>query len=272
MPKTIPTSPPTPGSAEWLRRVAVAAWLAFAPGSTFAAEDEAPLVSRPGGAHEFYFTRGIYTGDNDDYFAGRRWAIDYPKADRQFLTAVRRLTSIDAYELENAVSLDDPQLRQFPFLYILEVGTMSLTDEELKGLQDYLAAGGFLVVDDFWGTWAWQRFESEMRRVLPDRSFVDVPLDHPVFNVFYNIPAIIQVPNVRQGQLSVYGGPTHEYDGYVPRVRGIFDDDGRLMVLVNWNTDLGDAWEWADDPYYPLKFSTYAYEIGINFIIYATTH
>jgi hypothetical protein len=77
---------------------------------------------------------------------------------------------------------------------------------------------------------------------------------------------------VRQGEWSVYGGPTHEYDGYVPYVRGIFDDAGRLMVLINWNTDLGDAWEWADDPHYPLKFSTYAFEIGINFIVYAMTY
>ena len=226
---------------------------------------------RPGKAHEYYFTRGIYTGVPDMYFGADRWAIDYPKADRQFLIALRRLTNIDAYERENAIALDDPRLRDFPFLYILEVGTMTLTDAEVKGLSDYLMAGGFMVVDDFWGTWAWENFESEMRRVLPGRPIVEVPLDHPVFNVFYNISELVQVPNVRQGQLSVYGGPTHEYDGYVPHVRGIFDDDDRLMVLINWNTDLGDAWEWADDPGYPLRFSTYAYEMGINFVLYAMT-
>ena len=227
--------------------------------------------ARPGKAHEYYFTRGIYTGVPDMYFGAERWAIDFPKADRQFLIALRRLTNIDAYEHENAIALDDPRLRDFPFLYILEVGTMTLTDAEVKGLHDYLMAGGFMVVDDFWGTLAWENFESEMRRVLPGRPIVEVPLDHPVFNVFYNITQLVQVPNVRQGQLSVYGGPTYEYDGYVPHVRGIFDDDDRLMVLINWNTDLGDGWEWADDPGYPLRFSTYAYEMGINFVLYAMT-
>ena len=221
--------------------------------------------------HEFFFTRGIYTGIRDDYF-GDRWAIDFPKADQQFLIALRRLSNIDAYELENPIRLNDPQLRNYPFLYMLEVGYMTLTEDEIDGLRDYLMAGGFLVIDDFWGSWAWQNLEREMDKVLPNRPIIDIPAEHPVFNIFYNIKDIVQVPNVRQGQLSVYGGPTHEYDGFVPKVRGIFDDDGRLMVLINWNTDLGDAWEWADDPYYPLKFSTYAFEIGINFIVYAMTY
>jgi hypothetical protein len=125
-----------------------------------------------------------------------------------------------------------------------------------------------MVVDDFWGTAAWRNFETEMARVFPDRPIVDVPLDHPVFHAYYDVAEVIQVPNVYQAS----GGPTHEYDGYVPRVRGIFDDEGRLMVLVNWNTDLGDAWEWADSPDYPLRFSTYAYELGINFVIYAMSY
>ena len=93
-------------------------------------------------------------------------------------------------------------------------------------------------------------------------------LDHPVFHAFYDIREILQVPNVYQAR----GGPTHELDGYNPHVRGIFDDQGRLMVLINWNTDLGDAWEWADNPRYPLRYSTYAYELGINFVIYAMSH
>lgn len=224
------------------------------------------------GPHEFFFTRGIYSGGGGDDDWGARWSVDYPKADLQFLTALRRLSIIDAYESDNAVELDDPQLRRFPFLYILEVGSMSLTDAEVRALRDYLLAGGFMVVDDFWGTWAWENFEKEMKRVFPDKRIVDIPLTHPVFHVFYDITEILQVPNVYQGYFAASGGPTHEYDGYVPHVRGILDDDGRLMVLVNWNTDLGDAWEWADDPNYPLKFSTFAYEMGINFVIYAMTH
>ncbi len=129
-----------------------------------------------------------------------------------------------------------------------------------------------MVIDDFWGTWAWENLVREMRRVFPDREIVDVPMEHPVFHAFYDVTEILQVPNVYQGSMYASGGPTHEYDGYVPHVRGIFDEDGRLVVLINWNTDLGDAWEWADDPYYPLKFSTFAFEMGINFVIYGMTY
>jgi hypothetical protein len=219
-------------------------------------------------AHEFYFTRGIYGsgGGTDDW--GARWAVDYPKADHQFLVALRRLTGVDAYASDNAVELAAPRLREFPFLYVLEVGSLLLTDADVKALREYLGAGGFMVVDDFWGTAAWRNFEAEMRRVFPDRPIVDVPPEHPVFHAYYEVGEILQVPNVYQAS----GGPTHEYDGYVPRVRGIFDEQGRLMVLVNWNTDLGDAWEWADDPGYPLHFSNYAYKLGINIVIYAMSY
>ena len=186
--------------------------------------------------------------------------------------ALKRLSVIDAYGSDNAIELTDPGLRRFPLLYAVEVGSMSLTEAEVLALRNYLLAGGFLVIDDFWGSWAWEQFESQMRRVLPERSIVEIPPEHPVLTAFYKIEEIIQVPNIRQGWASVHGGPTHEYDGFVPHLRGIFDDRGRLMVLINWNTDLGDAWEWADDPGYPLKFSTYAFEIGINFVIYGMTH
>jgi hypothetical protein len=217
-------------------------------------------------SHEFYFTRGIYAGGEGDW--GGRWAVDYPKADHQFLVALARLTGVDAYDSDNAIPLAEARLRDYPFLYVLEVGSLFLADEDVNALRDYLQAGGFMVVDDFWGTAAWRNFESEMSRVFPDNPIVDVPLNHPVFHAYYDVGEVVQVPNVYQAG----GGPTHEYDGYVPRVRGIFDDAGRLMVLVNWNTDLGDAWEWADNPDYPLRYSTYAYELGINFVIYAMSY
>ncbi len=133
---------------------------------------------------------------------------------------------------------------------------MSLGPEEIEGLRSYLLAGGLLVIDDFWGAYEWQNFEYEIRQVLPEFDIVDLAIDHPIFTTFYEIEEIIQVPNVGNG---IGGYRTHERDGYVPVVRGIHDENGRLMVIINWNTDLGDAWEWADDPYYPLKYSTYAY-------------
>ena len=108
-----------------------------------------------------------------------------------------------------------------------------------------------------------------MRRVLPEYPIVEVPLDNPVFHMVYNIEEVIQVPNVGQ---AARGGPTWEQDGYQAHVRGIFDDKSRLMVIINWNTDLGDAWEWAERPEYPLKYSTFAVEMGINFIVYGLSH
>ena len=218
---------------------------------------------------EFYFTRGAYTGFYRRYFDHRSWTIDYPKADRQFLMGVRRLTNLDAYELEHPLRLNDPDLGKFPFLYDVEVGYMGLTEPEVEGLRRYLKAGGFWVIDDFWGTLEWQNFETQIHRVLPGYPIVDIPLSHPIFSCFYDVREIIQVPNVGQG---VQGGPTWEQDGYFPAVKGIFDERGRLMVVINWNTDMGDAWEWAENPYYPLKYSTYAYQMGVNYIIYAMSH
>jgi hypothetical protein len=221
---------------------------------------------------EFYFTRAVYTtgfrrGRWERYFES--WSVDFPKADRQFLIGLRRLTNIDAYEMENPVRLDDPNLRNFPFLYMLEVGYMSMTDEEVAGLREFLLAGGFLLVDDFWGTLEWWNFEEEMKRVLPEHRIVDIPVDHPLMSVFYDIDELVQVPNVGQGRS---GGPTWERDGYRPALRGVYDEKGRLMVAINWNTDLGDAWEWAEDPFYPLRFSNFAYQMGVNSIVYAMSH
>jgi hypothetical protein len=211
----------------------------------------------------FYFTRAMYTSYSR--WGRGSWGVDFPKADRQFLIGLTRLTGIDAYELENPVPLDDPALRRFPFLYAVEVGRMALTEAEVAGLRGYLLAGGFLVVDDFWGTRQWDNFESEMRRVLPEYPVVELPSDHPLLDTFYRIDEIVQVPNVRQG---IQGGPTWEGDGYVPHLRAIFDDDDRLMVLISWNSDLGDAWEWAENPHYPLPFSNYAYRLGVNMVLY----
>jgi hypothetical protein len=231
-----------------------------------------PPEDEPPGRHAFYWTRAVYSSGGGRGW-GRRgggsWAVDFPKGDRQFLVVVKRLVRLDAYPWENAVSLADPKLRRFPLIYAVEVGRMDLTDEEVHGLRDFLNAGGMMMVDDFWGTWEWAQFEYNMRRVLPGRPIVELPLDHPLFTTFYDITEIKQVPNVRQ---AAWGGPTHERDGYVPHVRAILDDHGEVMVLINWNTDLGDAWEWAEDPRYPLEYSTYAYEMGSNAIVYGMSH
>lgn len=219
-----------------------------------------------GPEHSFYFTRVIYNG----WGWGRRasWRTDFPKADRQFLVVLRRLIDIDVYPDAHALRLDDPEIRRYPFLYALEVGRMDLTEPEVRNLRGYLLAGGFLVIDDFWGTREWANFERNIRRVLPGREIVDLPMDHPIFTTFYEIDEVLQVPSIN----NIRWGRTWERDGFEPFVKAILDDKGRVMVLINWNTDLGDAWEWAEQPDYPLKYSTYAFQMGVNFIVYAMSH
>jgi hypothetical protein len=257
------TLPPTPGF--------------FAPPEELLAQSRECTGESPDRFYEFYFTRGIYNQGGGGFF-GRRggggsWATDYPKADCQFITVIKRLAGLDIYYDSNAIALDDPNLRRYPFLYMLEVGRLDLSESEATGLRSYLDAGGFLVIDDFWGTYEWAGFERGIRRVFPDEPIVEIPLDHDLFKAFYTIDKIVQVPNVRNAEAVARGfGVTYEDDGVVPHVRGIFGDDGRLLVLINWNTDMGDAWEWAEDPLYPLEFSTFAFEMGVNMILYSMTH
>jgi len=213
----------------------------------------------------FYFTRGAYSGGG---FRGSRWATDFEKADRQFITVIDRVLNIDVFPCENPIRLDDPLLRRFPFLYMVEVGSLGLYPEEVEGLRSYLLQGGFLLVDDFWGTFEWQSFERSIRQVLPEFPIVEIPMDHIVFRIVYPVPEVLQVPSINNARRGVY----HEQDGYTPHMRGIFDEEGRLLVAISWNSDMGDAWEWAEQPDYPWDRSNYALQMGMNFIVYATTH
>jgi len=219
--------------------------------------------------HAFYFTRGIYSSyGGSRRWGGGSWSTDWPKSDQQFNVVLRRLTNIDSYLDPHAVALDDPALLRYPYLYILEVGRIALTPGEVSNLRDYLLKGGFLVVDDFWGDYQWAPFEEAMRQVLPEYQIEPLPLDNEYFKGFYNVDEVLQVPNVNNARR----GFTSECPGCYPQVFGIFDARHRLMVVINWNTDLGDAWEWAEQPDYPVKYSTYAFKIGVNSIIYAMSH
>lgn len=223
--------------------------------------------------HEFYFTRGMFSDDfsfGDDL--GGSWSIDYPNADRHFLLALNRLSIIDSSADENAVRLTDPALTELPLIYALEVGSMQLVEAEVEALREYLLGGGFLFIDDFWGSWALNNLTEQMKLVFPDRDIVDIPASHHIFDIVYDIEKIEQVPNLHNGIAFDRTGITHEDDGKVPQVNGIFDDNGNLMVLIVWNSDLGDAWEWADHPQYPSQFTSYAVKLGINIVIYAMTH
>jgi hypothetical protein len=210
-----------------------------------------------------------YRGRGFGGFRGRSWGIDFPKADRQFVQGVRRLTRIHVRSAEQVVDLDEgDDVFYWPWLYAVEVGHWDLSDEECAKLREYLLRGGFLMTDDFHGTQEWRVFIASMSRVFPDRPIVEIENKDAIFHVLYDLDDRTQVAGVA----ALENGVTYEYDGYQPHWRGIYDDHGRVMVAICWNQDNGDAWEWADSPAYPEKMTGQAYRMGINYIIYSMTH
>jgi len=225
---------------------------------------------------EFYWSRLRYTSAND-YGGGRAfgygysfsgWSRDYPKADRQFLEALKRLTRIQMRSYEQVVDLDSDDIYNYPWVYAVQVANWTFTPDEAKRLREYLLKGGFLMVDDFHGTADWERFMAGMRQVLPDRPVEDLTDGDEIFHVLYDLSDRFQVP----GEQYVNTGRTYEKDGYVPKWRAIRDDKGRIVVAICHNMHLGDAWEWADIAEYPENFSSMAFRIGVNYIVYGMTH
>jgi Domain of unknown function (DUF4159) len=220
---------------------------------------------------EFVFARLIYRSGR---FRGSRgcgnWRTDYPNADVKFMFGVERLSNIRILVDERIqVDIMEPALFDYPLVYAVEVGCMELSEAEAGRLREYMERGGFLVVDDFWGTAQWDNFSRQVRKLFPDREVEEIPRDHGVFHSFFDIDETLQVPVYRS---ACRGGPTYEQDGYKEYALAVFDDARRPMLMINHNTDLGDAWEWADLPCYPHKYSGFAYRMGINFIVYAMTH
>jgi hypothetical protein len=201
---------------------------------------------------------------------GRRssWGTDANRADRIFEQAMRRLTRVNSRSVEQVIDIDDGPIYDYPWLYGVEVGRWELSDRQAKHLREYLDRGGFLMVDDFHGTVEWQIFMTSLQRVFPDRPLVDIPDDDPIFRMLSDLGDRFQVP----GAQFLWSGRTYERDGYEARWLGIYDDRNRLQVAICHNMDLGDAWQYADDPQYPEKFASLALRIGVNYVIYAMTH
>jgi hypothetical protein len=200
---------------------------------------------------------------------GTSWSQDYPRADRHFAQALRRLTRIHVRSVEQPVNLDDgDDVYNWPWLAAGEMGDWLLTDAQAKALRDYLLRGGFLMLDDFWGTEEWDRFQESMRRVFPDRQAVEIDDADSIFHIVYDLDDRYQIP----GMWALRGGRTSRADGTVARWRGIYDDHGRVMVVMSFNSDIGDSWEWADEPSYPEKYSALGIRIGVNDVMYAMTH
>jgi hypothetical protein len=201
---------------------------------------------------------------------GWGWGIDYPGGDCKFMGGIHRLTGMRVHTNPNVVGVMDPKLFNFPFIYIVEPGGMYFSDQDAQRLREYFDRGGFLYADDFWGMRERQNFELQMKKVFPDRPIERVPMTHEIFHTFFDIGELIQIPGQGAG---CYGGPTWEVnDERDPRVYGISDENGRLMVVATYNSDYGDAWEYMDLKCYPEVYSSQAYRVGLNIMIYAMTH
>jgi uncharacterized protein DUF4159 len=241
-------------------------------------------------APEFYFTRLVYgngfgpartprlnfrcadleAGQGGGRFGGG-WGTDFPASDCKFMWGIQRLSNIQVYDKSpHLVTAIDPELFSYPYLYIVSPHRMYLVREEAEKLREYLLRGGFLHVDDFWGLEQRRAVEEEMGKIFPDRRMVKLNLSHEVFHTFFDIETVMQIPNVSN---ACNGRQTWEQRSEIdPMIFGISDDNGRLMVLITYNSDLGDAWEWMDLPCYPHKYSGQAYRMGLNFMIYAMSH
>jgi hypothetical protein len=203
------------------------------------------------------------------------WHIDFPDADLNLSWRLSQMTSLKVDPNGRVLDITDPALFDYPWVYMVEPGGLSFLDEEVPLLRRYLLNGGFMMVDDFWGEGEWANFAREMKRVFPDHEIVDLTLDHPIFHIVFDIKETLQIPNVRTGTESQWTGVTWERnDAKEVHYRAIFDDKGRMMVMICHNTDLGDGWEReGENEYYFREFSEKrAYPLGINIVFYAMTH
>jgi hypothetical protein len=210
-----------------------------------------------------------FGGSMDWREGGTSWTQDYPRADRHFALALRRLTRINARSVEEPVNLDDgDDVYDWPWLCAGEMGDWKLTNSQAKKLREYLLRGGFLMLDDFWGPEEWDRFMESMRLVFPDRPIVEIEDKDSIFHTVYDLDDRYQI----LGQWALHGRMTYRVDGNPAHWRGIYDDHGHIMVAMSFNSDIGDSWEWADDPRYPEKFSALGIRIGVNYVVYSMTH
>ena len=223
----------------------------------------------PPGASRYGRGFGFRGGYGRDWHEGyTSWITDYPRSDRHFSQAARRLTRVHVRSVEQGVNPELGDHYDWPWLYGVEVGQWGLTPEYAALVREHLFRGGFLMVDDFHGPDEWANFEAGMKLIFPDRPIVEIPDDDAIFHVLYDLDQRFQVPGVQY----LRSGQTWEHGGVTPHWRGIYDDKGRLMVAICFNMDLGDAWEWADDPRYEERYAGLAIRIGVNYIVYSMTH
>jgi len=216
---------------------------------------------------KYHYTTEGTTIQQDFY--GEPWAIDAPAAEQNLARRIKTATTIQV-EDPITLTLDDPTLFEYPWIYMVEPGNLKFSDKDVATLREYLLRGGTLTLDDFHGPIEWDHMAAEMKRVFPDRTIVDFPNGHAIYSCFYKLDGYPQVA----GLGSFMAGRSWEKGGYIGRLRTIFDDTGRPMLYINWNTDMGDGWEWSNAEEFPgyIKYTTQAYRMGINEVVYALTH
>jgi hypothetical protein len=226
---------------------------------------------------EYHFIRVEYS---DLFGSGRGfgrgfgrgwWMQDWPEAEMHFAQGVRRLTRIHIGENLH-VPLTDDRIFEYPWAYATQVGYWNLSDAEVGRLREYLLRGGFLVVDDFWGMDEWVVFRDSMERVFPGRPILEISTADPMMRVLYDIGECVTVPGLRHLRVGPGGRIVAQPEATPPHWRAIYDDRGRMLVAINYNMDIGDAWEHADMPEYPAESTGLAYRFAINSILYSMTH
>jgi hypothetical protein len=228
----------------------------------------------------FIYCRGFYTSVTREA-GGMGWWTDYPAADNNFSVRLMELTythiQLDSERQPNTVviRLTDPLLYKCPILFMEDTGTLRFTNREVQNLHDYFLKGGFLYVDDFWGSAAWEQWEREIGRVLPPSEFpiFDIPSEHPIMHTLYDVKEVPQVAAITFWQRNGHSTSERGSDSPHADFRGIADDHGRLMVVMTHNTDISDTWEReGEDKEYFRTFSPAGYALGVNIVLYAMTH
>jgi hypothetical protein len=230
---------------------------------------------------DFTFSRILYTSDRREQ-GGQGWYTDYPTADRNLMIRLSELTTtqvaFDPREDPDHVvlRLSDDRLFDYPFIFMSDVGTLNLSEPEVRRLRQYLLKGGFLWVDDFWGPYAWDQWVGEISKVLSPAEYpiADIPIEHPIHRGMFEVTEIPQIPSIQHWRRS--GGATTSERDYLSadvHFRGITDEAGRLLVLMSHNTDIADGWEREGEDYeFFYRFSINAYALGINIVVHAMTH
>jgi hypothetical protein len=188
------------------------------------------------------------------------WGHDWPNSEENFMKILAEVTRIDVNPGGHVISFDNEEVFKYPIAYLCEVGFLNLSEKEVANMREYLLRGGFLIVDDFRYDDALANFQYQMKRVFPDRSLEDLPRNHPIFTCFYDVS-------------NLYMAPPPIYDRrLVPAYFGMFDDNRRLMMVVDYNNDISDYWEWSANPFYRVEDTNEAFKYGVNYVMYALTH